>query len=958
MMRLLTLTLFALLIACPITVSQDENWDLMTQKEMKLDAFREAYPDFDGKGVVIAVLDTGVDMGVEGLKELPDGTPKVVDVRDFSGEGDLFWEEGHIVPNGDKGEKIVDSEGRSLTAFREKAEGAIDNRFYMVFLEEKNFKDTSVQDLNGDGDKKDSFGILIFAVKVEEAVRYEAVVDINGDGKLDDGQRLSDYWREKEYFVLAGKEGDRRQLAMALNFYPEEKRLSVHFDTGAHGTHVAGIAAGYKIHGQEGYNGGAPGARVISLKIGNNGYSGGSTTTESIKKAYEYGAKYSKDNKVPVVFNMSFGIGSELEGRSAVDRFLDDLLWKNPGIVVVVSNGNEGPGLSSSGTPSCSKRAIAVGALLSPTAASAQYGVAGLEKEVFFSFSSRGGDTFKPDIVAPGSAASTVPLWGDRDHMHGTSMSSPAAAGAIACIVDGLVRHESEYAIDNAIILRAVKNTGRQLDGWTVLDVGGGVIDMPAAYKYAEFLCSEKENEGLREYRIVNRGPAPGQATAYWRMSPYLPTKHQMMNFQLMSGFNKEMKKEQEARFYRAFDLKPDVDWLSTNKDVAYLKGGGSASIGIMADVEGKGPGCYTGCVKAFRKGATLPGGEEILEFAIPVTVIVPHRTTPENHGTMLVRGEVDPGFVDRVFVEVPAGITAISAEVRVLDGGGEGSSVSTSVYNPEGVGVGRLSARGEGSREGSWSLTGKRVFSGTWEFIVSSSMRSPERATYDLVVSLHGLDVGAPDLAFGGPTTRKRVLVPVRCTQAVPFKGNLEARLEGLVRKEVIEVEETDRFERIVTIDNSTSTASWSIEFDRETYALFTDCVLRLEDPESGATLYNGGLGQRHGRAAVTVPKDQATPKKYRLVLLPAFTKKADSKKWRFVLTEQLKWRSGAVALEPVAPKAGRLSLNPHDWTTVEFLLGASVPTPPAGYAVDGILEAKSSGSEGTIVQKRFMWR
>ncbi len=957
MMRLSLLILFVLSIAVFFCSAQDETWDLMTQKEMKLDAFREAYPDFDGKGVVIAVLDTGVDMGVEGLKELPDGTPKVVDVRDFSGEGDFIWEEGHVIPDGDKGEKIVDPEGRSLEGFREKAEGAIDNRFYMVFLEEKNFKDTSVRDLNGDGDEKDSFGILIFMVKEEEAVRYEAVVDLNGDGKLDDGQRLSDYWRKKEYFVLEGKEGDRRQLAMALNFYPEEKRLNVHFDNGAHGTHVAGIAAGYKIHGQEGYNGGAPGARVISLKIGNNGYSGGSTTTESIKKAYEYGAKYAKENKVPVVFNMSFGIGSELEGKSAVDRFLDDLLWKNPGVVAVVSNGNEGPGLSSSGTPSCSKRAIAVGALLSPAAASAQYGVAGLEKEVFFSFSSRGGDTFKPDIIAPGSACSTVPLWGDRDLMQGTSMSSPAAAGAIACIVDGLVRHESEYKIDNAIILRAVKNTGRALDGWTVLDVGGGVIDMPAAYEYAQLLCSQKENEGLREYRIVNRGPAPGQGTAYWRTSPYLPTKHQMMNFQIMAGFDKEMKKEDEARFYRAFDLKPDVEWLSVNKDVAYLKGGTSASLGILADVEGKGPGLYTGCVKAYRKGETLSGGKEILEFAIPVTVIVPHRTTPENHGTFLVRGEVDPGFVDRVFVEVPAGITAISAEVRVLGGGGQGSSVSTSVYNPEGLGVGRLSARGEGNREGSWALTGRRVFPGSWEFIVSSSMRSPERATYDLVVTLSGLEVGDPDLAFGGPTTRKRVLVPVRCTQAVPFKGNLTARLEGFGRKEVIEVEGTDRFERLVTLDGGTATATWSLEFDRETYALFTDCVLRIEDPESGATLYNGGLGNRHGRAAVSVPKDQAAPKEYRLVLLPAFTKKADYKKWRFVLTEQLRWRSGAVALDPVKPKAGRLSLNPHDWTTVEFMLGANLPAAPEGYFMDGLLEAKSSGSAGTVVQKRFLW-
>ena len=90
-----------------------------------------------------------------------------------------------------------------------------------------------------------------------------------------------------------------------------------------------------------------------------------------------------------------------------------------------------------------------------------------------FVFSSRGGELFKPDIMAPGSASSTVPPWGNRDHFNGTSMASPAAAGAIACLVDGLARHEKKFAIDNALILRAVKNTARRIKTLSVLDQGG-----------------------------------------------------------------------------------------------------------------------------------------------------------------------------------------------------------------------------------------------------------------------------------------------------------------------------------------------------------------------------------------------------------------------------------------------------------------------------------------------------
>src|SRR5687767_6400446 len=49
------------------------------------DRFVREHPAFDGRGVLIAILDTGVDPGVPGLLTTSTGSPKVVDVRDFSG---------------------------------------------------------------------------------------------------------------------------------------------------------------------------------------------------------------------------------------------------------------------------------------------------------------------------------------------------------------------------------------------------------------------------------------------------------------------------------------------------------------------------------------------------------------------------------------------------------------------------------------------------------------------------------------------------------------------------------------------------------------------------------------------------------------------------------------------------------------------------------------------------------
>ena len=60
---------------------------LMPLRSTGVSDFLTAHPTYDGRGVVIAILDSGIDPGTHGLITTTTGAPKLLDVRDFSGEG-------------------------------------------------------------------------------------------------------------------------------------------------------------------------------------------------------------------------------------------------------------------------------------------------------------------------------------------------------------------------------------------------------------------------------------------------------------------------------------------------------------------------------------------------------------------------------------------------------------------------------------------------------------------------------------------------------------------------------------------------------------------------------------------------------------------------------------------------------------------------------------------------------
>ncbi len=325
---------------------------LMPLKSTGVDVFRAARPTYDGRGVLMAILDSGIDPNAPGLIVTSTGGPKILDLRDFSGEGRIALTP--VVPEADGRVRI---NGVLLTGAARIGRLTAATTWYAGVFRELPLGPLPAGDVNGNGENTDAFPVVV--VKATDG--WVAFLDTNLDGSFEDEMPLHDYRQGRETIALG-----TRPLTLVANFVEPAgstgaPTLDLFFDTSAHGTHVAGIAAGHDLFNVAGFDGVAPGAQLIGLKIANNAR-GGVSVHASMWRAMDYAARFAQQRNLPLVLNLSFGVGNEHEGRAVMDSLVDAFLASHEGVVMAISAGNDGPGLSTMGFPGSADLALSVGA--------------------------------------------------------------------------------------------------------------------------------------------------------------------------------------------------------------------------------------------------------------------------------------------------------------------------------------------------------------------------------------------------------------------------------------------------------------------------------------------------------------------------------------------------------------------------------------------------------------------
>lgn len=935
-------------------VAADLPWTQLSLSSSQVDQYLKDHPDRDGRGIVIAILDTGVEVDVPGLRKTSTGEVKVIDVQDFSGEGDVeirraIWSEDgqHIV------DYAADGSPRRYTPPAEtyRPEGA--TVWFGVF-KEKSFQNSSVRDINDNGSKKDEFAICV--VSKDDGTDDDAVcfVDTKLDRDFSNEKPMRNYKLDFDQirFDRNAPESETEPLTIELNIFISQRKVVFHFDDGGHGTHVAGIAAGYRIQGQDGFNGVAPGAKVISLKLGHNSLSGGATTTGSKKKAIEYAARYAREHNVTVVCNLSYGIGSVREGRADIDKSLNNILRENPGLIFCTSAGNEGPGLSCVGSPAAARSAITIAALLAVDTA-ADVRAEKIDAPQLTQFSSRGGELAKPDVATPGMMTSTVPKWTMTrgDFWQGTSMASPYATGLCAILAQNL--RDAGIVPQSNWIKQALKASATPIPGFTTLDYGAGLPNLPKAVELVTKIAEQRKDDPLFDLDINVESPlAVGghSEAAYWRTA-YPPTDRDV-SFRITPVFAPIPDATAITAFSKRLTLASDADWCRIEQDQIYFRSKQSAEVRARYDASRlQKPGLYTATITGTSDGVPL--------LRLVNSVVVPHRVDAASNYTLRLENQMVRGWVvNRHYVEIPAGASAMHVRLKAIDGKASTAQMYY-IFMPDGrKATGRYPVRLDTTKDvlESSSTIADKLTPGIWELPVTCA-GAAETSYYALEIRFDGVHAdpqvvadleGSPGHAASGDLVLTNVFDrPLRVTMS----GQIEGEQQIVMKKAS---PDDDKVSVDLKMTSDIRAARIHVKLSEKDYAKTTDCGINVLNP-AGSAIAQSGLGEPEATLTANNPAPDSDVVTCKLEIMPAFAHYNTDDDVEFEITIEYLFKH-PINVSVTQGNANSLTLYPGVPARLEYTLDRPLGTGDKKRKRFGYIRATEKRSNAGVAEVKVL--
>jgi subtilisin family serine protease len=718
-------------------------------------SFTQSHPKWDGRGTTIAILDSGVDLDHPALATTTTGERKIVDWYNANSttENDGTW-----VPMSKA--TFVGKFTSGGVAYTAPATGGP----YTLGTLKETAKDLGAAtsetggDLNRDGDRVDSFPVL------QDVVTKEVRVDLDGDNDFTDQSAMIDYKVKKDVGFF-GADDPATPLVERVAFVVQTDKsiydnggtayVNIGIAGAAHGTHVAGITAANQMFGGK-MTGAAPGAKVMAVKVC---LTSSSCTNSGLIEGVLYAAKNGAD-----VMNISIGGLPALNDGNNARAELYNRTIAEYNVQIFISAGNSGAGANTVGDPSVATDAVSVGSYISKETWLSNYGSVTKPSDNLHGFSSRGpreDGGFKPDIIAPGAAISTIPRWqvpgptagtyelpAGYAMFNGTSMASPQATGAAALLISAYkATHRGERP--NAAKLRnAVKSGADFIDAFGAYAQGAGLFDVKSAYNIltrdgvTDSITTSVEVHTVMSAQLRTPGVGVGI--------------HDREGVQIGKEYTRTYTLTRTTGSSRPVKFK--VDW---DGDKSSFDSANSVTLPLNTPVK------FDVKVKPRKAGVqsavlTLDNpatpGEDLKTMN---TVFAANELTAAGKYAATQTGEIGRNQTTSLFVRVPQGASAL--KVDMVGGGDPGkgqlrflrfdpfgipldTTSSTSCYNPD-AGAGCTPASPT-------SRTRSNPTPGVWEIVVESRRTSDaDKSPYSITASVLGTSISPnPDVIASAP--------------------------------------------------------------------------------------------------------------------------------------------------------------------------------------------------------------
>ncbi|WP_010477694.1 S8 family peptidase [Thermococcus zilligii] len=740
-----------------------------------------------GEDVVVAVLDTGIDVGHPFLQQTLDGRRKIIDIYDASDEGiaQLYYAtnkpiNGTIVVNMTVpvywGAYAAYYGHPSMTEYNMTAYyvgNIAGSEYYLGLLPERYF---DLNNFNGKpydpynfglfGDLSDVYPVLV----VNQGGNFVAYIDLNLNNDFTDDQPMTLYDITGDYVTVnttkvnialarvhIGDMSNDENPLFTIPYGPGIGYAMFMWDAHGHGTHVSGTVAGVGLPDDPVFSdvyGMAPNAQLIEVKVlpGVRGFG----RTSWIINGMFYAALKGAD-----VISMSLGGGGEInDGLESPGIFYANMITDLFGVTFAIAAGNAGPTTNTVHAPGNSDLVITVGAFRSSERWKRFYKTDGVADTVA-SFSSRGprmDGLLDPDVIAPGEMIfSSLPLWNTVRNKNpsayygiwdGTSMATPHVSGAVALMISYAKQHNLPY--NPIMIKRALEMSAVPVPEATPVDQGFGLIQVDGAIAVLQNLSGEKTTYiyggttftgfknalGKKEIPI---SPYYIEYNSYFYGLydlPYLYRGVYIRN-EFPAGvplYFYPMEYENGYGFFpvlaeKAYRISTSDDWIIPNVDTVIAGGETFGSFSIQIDYSRLQPGhLYVGFVYIDDPETSC------IDDFIPVIVDLPMNMGGQNKASL--SDTALSGATKHYFYQVAPGTKELRVTLRVpLDENGVAMGRTTlMIARPKGAVVASYVPGyyfvGPGLPEYTWVI--KNPEPGTWEITAYTSTYAKARTGYN----------------------------------------------------------------------------------------------------------------------------------------------------------------------------------------------------------------------------------